>query len=113
MTRTLQVLVQQRHQRVLGAFCHLAEYLDERGSQIDYHRRRATIGEDLLTEQDWQQPCFTTGTHPGETGPHAAPIPRHRHAQRHLYQLLTGADLTDPAHTLAWRNSGDRSRYFL
>lgn len=113
MTRTLQLLIRQGHHPVLSAFCHLADYLDEHGSRIDYHRRRAHIGDDLLTEQDWQQLCFTTGTHPGETGPHAAPIPRRRHAQHHLYQLLTGADLSDPAHALTWRNPSDRNRYFL
>ena len=36
---------------------------------------------------------------------------RHRDAQRYLFQLLTGADLHDPRHALAFSSAGDRSAY--
>ena len=42
--------------------------------------------------------------HPGEAR-------RHRDAQRYLFQLLTGADLHDPRHALAFTSNYDYSRY--
>ena len=35
---------------------------------------------------------------------------RYRDAQRYLFQLLTGADLRDPRHALAFTSSNDHSR---
>jgi biotin operon repressor len=46
----------------------------------------------------------TPAAHPGEAR-------RHRDAQRYLFQLLTGADLNDPRHALAFTRAGDRARY--
>ena len=48
--------------------------------------------------------CYQASAHPGEDR-------RLHHARRYLYELLTGADLDDPRHELAFRSPGDRSRY--
>lgn len=101
---TLRDLQADGHQQVLAAVCQLADYLDYHGSPIDYHRRRATIGPATISETDWQQLCYQAGAHPGRPR-------RHLDAQRHLFQLLTGADLNDPSHALAFGGAADRSTY--
>lgn len=101
---TLRSLADQGHQSVFAAICHLADYLDEYGSPIDYQRRRATVAPTTITTSDWQELCYQAGAHPGEAR-------RLLDAQRYLYQLLTGADLGDRRHALAFRTAADRSTY--
>ncbi|MEU3282715.1 PadR family transcriptional regulator, partial [Streptomyces antibioticus] len=96
--------------RTLTGTAPIADYLDEHGSEINYEQRRALIAPDTISESAWQQLCFRTNTHPGESSTAAAPG-RLLQARRHLFQLLTGADLTDPRHVLAWKDANDRSRY--
>lgn len=92
---------------VLILLCRLADHLDEHGCPIDYQRRREATAELSMTWPYWRDLACRAGAHPGD------PVPTGRllHAQRHLHQLLTGSDLTDPAHRLAFRDAADRSRY--
>lgn len=115
MTVTAARAVRDGYPDVLTTLCNIAEHLDRHGSPIDYTRRRTLVPAAPIGEHAWRQLCFHTGTHPGSqpgdadrAGGH---VPRFVHAQRYLHQLLTGSDLTDPTHPLAWRNAGDRSRY--
>ncbi|GAA1387889.1 TniQ family protein [Catellatospora chokoriensis] len=101
---TLRRLTASHGPRVLTAICRLADYLDVHASPIDYRRRRAIIADDVLTDDDWDRLCTATLTHRGQGG-------RYRHARRYTYQLLTGADLTDPRHRLALQNQSERARY--
>jgi hypothetical protein len=101
---TLRDLQADGHQQILAAVCQLADYLDRHGSPIDYHRRRAAIGPATISEPDWQQLCYRAGAHPGRPR-------RHLDAQRYLFQLLSGADLNDPSHALAFRSAADRTDY--
>jgi TniQ/Bacterial regulatory helix-turn-helix protein, lysR family len=101
---TLRDLHADGHQQVLAAVCQLADYLDHHGSPVDYHRRRATIGPATISQPDWQQLCYQAGAHPGRPR-------RLLDAQRYLFQLLTGADLNDPSHALAFRSANDRTTY--
>jgi hypothetical protein len=93
-----------QHDSVLTAVACLAGYLDDCGSPIDYQRRRDLIPVQAITPGRWREMCLTAGAHPGEAR-------RHRDAQRYLFQLLTGADLNDPRHALAFTGVGDRARY--
>ena len=52
----------------------------------------------------WRDLCYGAAAHPGEAR-------RHRDAQRYLFQLLTGADLHDPRHALAFTTGNDYSHY--
>ncbi|MFJ9902160.1 TniQ family protein [Streptomyces sp. NPDC101152] len=110
VTRTLQVINHSGYGEVFPALCRIADYLDEHGSIIDYQQRRTLITSNVLSEAQWQELCFRTNAHPGETSTPTSPG-RLLHAQRYVFQLLTGADLTDPRHSLAWKTPGDRSRY--
>jgi len=101
---TLRSLADQGHQPVFAAICHLARYLDEHGSPIDYQRRRVTVAPATITTGDWQELCYQLGAHPGQAR-------RLLDAQRYLYQLLTAADLGDRSHTLAFRTGADRAAY--
>jgi len=92
------------HDSVLAAVACLAAYLDDHGSQIDYRRRRDLIPAQPITLDQWRELCLNAAAHPGEAR-------RHRDAQRYLFQLLTGADLNDPRHALAFTRAGDRARY--
>jgi DNA-binding transcriptional ArsR family regulator len=82
----------------------LADYLDSCGSPIDYQRRRNLIPAETITTCKWRDLCFSVAAHPGEGR-------RHRDAQRYLFQLLTGADLHDPGHALAFTSTSDYSHY--
>ncbi|HEX9354502.1 MAG TPA: TniQ family protein [Streptosporangiaceae bacterium] len=104
VSQIIRALGEQGHDSVLAAVCHLAEYLDTCGSLIDYQRRRDTISPEMIIPGEWQDLCLEAGAHPGEAR-------RLLDARRHLYQLLTGADLGDPRHTLAFRSAGDRRRH--
>ncbi|GLW19738.1 hypothetical protein Stsp01_64810 [Streptomyces sp. NBRC 13847] len=101
----------ERHPDVLTALSRLADHLDDHGSAIDYQRRRDLIPGEPITWDAWKQLCFDTGTQPGESPTSTSQTPRFVQAQRYLHQLLTGSDLADPAHPLAWQSAGDRSRY--
>jgi hypothetical protein len=103
----LRRLVAHAGDGVLTAICALANYLDEPGSAIDYQRRRAVITETLVTEQQWKRLSRRAWTHPGKGEHRSAPSL----ARRYLFQLLTGADLNDTRHSLAYRGPADRTRY--
>ncbi len=62
------------------------------------------IPAETITAGQWRDLCFGAAAHPGEAR-------RHRDAQRYLFQLLTGADLHDPRHALAFTSNYDYSRY--
>ena len=100
----LRALADSGHDTVLTAISCLAGYLDTSGSPIDYQRRRDLIPASTITAGQWRQLCYGATAHPGEAR-------RHRDAQRCLFQLLTGADLHDPRHALAFTSSYDYSRY--
>ena len=100
----LRALADGGHDTVLTAISCLAGYLDISGSPIDYQRRRDLIPAETITAGQWRDLCFGAAAHPGEAR-------RHRDAQRYLFQLLTGADLHDPRHALAFTSNYDYSRY--
>jgi DNA-binding transcriptional ArsR family regulator len=100
----LRALAGGGHDSVLTAISCLAGYLDTSGSPIDYQRRRELIPAATITAGQWHDLCHGAAAHPGETR-------RHRDAQRYLFQLLTGADLHDPRHALAFTSNYDYSRY--
>ncbi len=89
---------------MLTAISCLASYLDSYGSPIDYQRRRDLIPAGTITEGQWHDLCYGAAAHPGEGR-------RHRDAQRYLFQLLTGADLHDSRHALAFTSTHDYSHY--
>ena len=100
----LRALAGGGHDTVLTAISCLAGYLDTSGSPIDYQRRRDLIPAGTITAGQWRDLCYGAAAHPGEAR-------RHRDAQRYLFQLLTGADLHDPRHALAFTSNYDYSRY--
>ena len=100
----LRALAGGGHDTVLTAISCLAGYLDTCGSPIDYQRRRDLIPAETITAGQWRDLCYGAAAHPGEAR-------RHRDAQRYLFQLLTGADLHDPRHALAFTSSNDYSHY--
>jgi hypothetical protein len=100
----LRTLAEDGHAAVLSAITALAGYLDEHGSRIDYQRRRDLIPAETITAIAWRELCLAAAAHPGQAR-------RHRDAQRYLFQLLTGADLSDPRHALAFTTAADRSHY--
>jgi hypothetical protein len=103
-------LVAHGGEPVLTAICYLAAYLDTHGSPIDYQRRRALIPAEAITEAEWQDLCGRAGAHPGRPGARRREGRRLLDARRYLYQLLTGADLHDPRHQLAFHTG--LSRYY-
>jgi DNA-binding transcriptional ArsR family regulator len=100
----LRALTDAGHHTVLTAVSCLAGYLDSCGSPIDYQRRRDLIPAATITMSQWRDLCYGAAAHPGEAR-------RHRDAQRYLFQLLTGADLHDPRHALAFTTGNDTSHY--
>jgi len=100
----LRALAGGGHDTVVTAISCLAGYLDTYGSPIDYQRRRDLIPAGTITAGQWRDLCYGAAAHPGETR-------RHRDAQRYLFQLLTGADLHDPRHALAFTGTSDYSHY--
>jgi hypothetical protein len=101
---TLRRLLEHGQQDVLVAICHLADYLDQYGSPIDYRRRRILITADVLTDNEWQDLCRVAVAHPGQAR-------RCLDARRYLFALLSGADLNDARHPLAFRGAADRARH--
>jgi hypothetical protein len=104
VSAVLRTLTDGGNDTVITAISCLAGYLDTNGSPIDYQRRRDVIAAETITEEQWQELCGDAAAHPGRAR-------RHRDAKRHLYQLLTGADLGDPRHDLAFSSAADRSGY--
>jgi DNA-binding transcriptional ArsR family regulator len=100
----LRALAGGGHDTVLTAISCLAGYLDTSGSPINYQRRRDLIPAETVTTSQWRDLCYGVAAHPGEAR-------RHRDAQRYLFQLLTGADLHDPRHALAFTTGNDYSHY--
>jgi TniQ len=100
----LRALAGGGHDTVLTAISCLAGYLDTSGSPIDYQRRRDLIPAETITTCQWRDLCYGAAAHPGEAR-------RHRDAQRYLFQLLTGADLHDRRHALAFTSGNDYSHY--
>jgi len=94
-------------EQILAICCRLAAFLDAEGAPIDYQRRRERVPDRAISWEQWQALAPSLGAHPGDrpdTG-------RHLHVQRHLHQLLTGADLADPSHRLTFVDARDRARY--
>jgi hypothetical protein len=87
------------------AIALLAAYLDDHGSPVDYQRRRDMIPAQAISKDQWLQACGRASAHPGKGDR------RRRDAGRYVYELLTGADLTDPRCPLAFTNAQDKSRY--
>lgn len=90
---------------MLTAIALLADCLDEHGSPVDYQRRRDLIPAEAISKDQWLQACGRASAHPGKGDR------RRRDAGRYVYELLTGADLTDPRCPLAFTNAQDKSRY--
>lgn len=103
VSQTLRLLCE--HDRdALSAICALADHLDTYGAPIDYRRRRATFTDSALSRQDWEQLCARADAHPGRAA-------RQLQARQYIFQLLTGADLSNPQHLLAFRDSNERNYY--
>ncbi|GIJ42799.1 hypothetical protein Vwe01_61240 [Micromonospora andamanensis] len=93
-----------RHPDILTAICNIADYLDTHGPPIDYRRRRATFPDLALSQQQWDDICQRAEAHPGTAT-------RFLQARRYMFQMLTGADLSNPVHPLAFRDSLQREHY--
>jgi hypothetical protein len=100
----LRSLTAHGHDSVLAAVALLASYLDDHGSPIDYQRRRDTIPATTISKDEWLEACGRARAHPGEEH-------RYLQARRHAYELLTGADLSDPRCPLAFGSRSDKARY--
>jgi hypothetical protein len=108
----LRPLVARGYESVLSAISYLAAYLDTHSAPIDYQRRRDLIPPEVITEAEWQDLCGRAGAHPGRPRAHPGDTRRLLDARRYLYHLLTGADLHDPRHQLAFRTALDHNRYY-
>jgi hypothetical protein len=104
-SRTLNQLA-DRYPDVLTALVALADYLDTHGSPIDYRRRRALFTDITMDRQQWEENCYSADAHPGQAT-------RHLNARRYLFSLLTGANLANTRHPLAFPNAGDKHDYLL
>ncbi|MER6590336.1 TniQ family protein [Micromonospora purpureochromogenes] len=96
----------QRYPDVLTALCNIAEHLDSCGAPIDYRRRRATFSDIKLSKADWEEVCARADANPGEAL-------RLLHARRHLFHLLTGADLSNRQHPIGFTSSQEYASYLL
>ncbi|GFJ93499.1 LysR family transcriptional regulator [Phytohabitans rumicis] len=90
----------------LTALCNIAAYLDTHGAPIDYRRRRTAFTDVDLTEAQFAQICLRADANPGRGA-------RLLHARRHLFALLTGADLFNRRHQMAFANPHERGHYHL
>ncbi|WP_460755137.1 TniQ family protein [Myceligenerans cantabricum] len=103
MSNFLSTLARE-HADVLTAICNIAEHLDDHLAPIDYRRRREVFATVDLADSEWEALCVA-GRYPPGRGP------RLLQARRHLFALLTGADLGDPRHHLALTKADDRVGY--
>jgi Bacterial regulatory helix-turn-helix protein, lysR family len=71
---------------------------------IDYRRRRAVFTDIDLPTDTWHDLCYQAGIDPGKGT-------RVLQARRYLFQLLTGANLADSRHHLAFTGNTDRTYY--
>ena len=101
----LRTLTARGHDSVLTAVALLAAYLDDHGSPVDYQRRRNKVPAETVSKEQWREAGGRASAHPGKGDR------RRRDAGRYVYELLTGADLTDPRCPLAFTNSQDKYRY--
>lgn len=92
---------------LLTALCRIADHLDAAAGPIDYQRRRETIPDEPIDWPTWRTLALDAATHPGP-GPGRG---RHLHAQRHLHQLITGADLANSGHPVALRTPTEHVGY--
>ncbi|MEU8265437.1 LysR family transcriptional regulator [Micromonospora sp. NPDC048999] len=102
-TRTLGLLADQ-YPDVPAALCALAGYLDTHGSPIDYRRRRTTFTNVPMDRRQWEDLCYRADAHPGKTT-------RHVNARRYIFTLLTGANLANTRHRLAFPTTSDKHNY--
>ncbi|UAK31926.1 MULTISPECIES: TniQ family protein [Nocardia] len=93
---------------VITVLCRIADYLDSATVPIDYQRRREVVPAEAITWQRWRDLACEIGAHPGEQG---KGLGRIHVVQRHLHEILTGADLSDPNHPLVFRSPQDRGTY--
>ena len=103
MSNFLSTLARE-HADVLTAICNIAEHLDTHHVPIDYRRRRTVFTTVDLSAGAWEALCSTHQYPPGRGL-------RLLHARRHLFTLLTGADLGDTRHHLALTRSDERAGY--
>jgi hypothetical protein len=94
----------QQHPDTLAAICVLADYLDTHSCPIDYRRRRAAFTDVTITAEQWHEICYQAGSDPGRGG-------RLFNARRYLFHLLTGADLDNPQHRLAFTDASPKNEY--
>ncbi|MCX4098342.1 TniQ family protein [Nocardia sp. alder85J] len=92
---------------VVAVLARIAQHLDLNGTPIDYQRRRDRVPAEPIDWSSWRELACAVDSHPGDEHSRA----RLRYANRHLYQLLTGADFSDPRQPLAFTSSGERSQY--
>ncbi|MBW6434933.1 TniQ family protein [Actinoplanes hulinensis] len=92
----------KQHPDTLAAICALAEHLDAHGSPIDYRRRRSVFTDIALTAEQWHEICYQASSDPGRAD-------RLLNARRYLFQLLTGADLNNPQHLLAFTSKSSKA----
>ncbi|MFI7524576.1 TniQ family protein [Nocardia salmonicida] len=92
---------------VIMALARIADYLDQHGTSIDYQRRREFFPAETIDRATWRELACSVDAHPGDDSTQV----RLRSANRYLQQLLTGADLADPRHPLAFRSSDDRNHH--
>jgi hypothetical protein len=100
---TLSLLAEQ-YPDTLTALCALADYLDVHGSPIDYRRRRALFTDIAMNWQQWEDLCDRADIHPGQQT-------RHLNGCRHVFAQLTGANLANTRHRLAFHTADDRNEY--
>jgi hypothetical protein len=93
---------------LLTVLCRIADHLDAAAGPIDYQRRREAIPDEPINWPTWRTIALDAGAHPGP-GPGRG---RHLHAQRHLHQLITGADLANIRHPVALRTPAEHCEYF-
>lgn len=91
----------------IALLCRIAEYLDENGAPIDYQRRREMIPVQVLGWDQWRDLACSSGVHPGPIGDSG----RFLSACRYVHELLTGNDVSDSRHELAFRTSAHRGDF--
>jgi hypothetical protein len=89
---------------ILQTLSVLASRLDGEPAPIDYQRRRDLFGTPtLLTADEWTAMGLRAGVVAGRR--------KHLHAQRHLFELLTGSNPQQAPAPLTMRRGHDASQY--
>ncbi|MEV2226866.1 TniQ family protein, partial [Nocardia vinacea] len=94
---------------VLILLCRLADHLDQHRSPIDYQRRRELLRAEVIDWPTWRDLACSVDAHPGDN--RRGRRNRLLLANRHLHHLITGSDLENPKHPLAFHNPNDRSQF--